>query len=102
MVSYRGSLFNPTTSKKIKPIVIDIGLDTPEGDVLDRQIRIAEDISEATGHLAFILNFCDDHADAYYLFSKDASGCSRLDLFKIDNQDRFKLFNKYEVMKDLL
>ena len=103
IVYYRGVMFNPTGTKVVSSNLYEVPENSEVGDILDRQIRIKQDIEDATGMLTYVLNFCDDALDISYLmgnYQEMVNG--RLDDFKKANQDKFQAFKKYELLKDLI
>ena len=101
IVSYRGFIFNPLFKYSRGLSIVDIVEGTPAADILDRQIRIKEDISNATGMLIYVLNYCDSTGEFVYLM-RGSDGDLRLDTFKKDNQETFQAFKRYELMSDLI
>ena len=101
IVSYRGFIFNPLFKYSRGLSIVDIAEGTPAADILDRQIRIKEDISNATGMLVYVLNYCDTAGELAYLM-RGSDGDLRLDNFKKDNQETFQAFKRYELMSDLI
>lgn len=101
IVSYRGFIFNPLFKYSRGLSIVDIVEGTPAADILDRQIRIKEDISNATGMLVYVLNYCDSAGELVYLM-RGSDGDLRLDTFKKDNQETFQAFKRYELMSDLI
>ena len=63
IVYYRGVMFNPTGTKVVNSNLYEVPENSEVGDILDRQIRIKQDIEDATGMLTYVLNFCDDVYD---------------------------------------
>ena len=101
IVSYRGFIFNPLFKYSRGLSIVDIVEGTPAADILDRQIRIKEDISNATGMLVYVLNYCDLSREFVYLM-RGSDGNLRLDTFRKDNQETFQAFKRYELMSDLI
>lgn len=101
IVSYRGFIFNPLFKYSRGLSIVDVVEGTPEADILDRQIRIKEDISNATGMLVYVLNYCDSTGEFVYLL-RSSDGDLRLDTFRKDNQETFQAFKRYELMADLI
>ena len=101
IVSYRGFIFNPLFKYSRGLPIVDIVEGTPAADILDRQIRIKEDISNATGMLVYVLNYCDSTEEFVYLM-RGSDGDLRLDTFRKDNQETFQAFKRYELMSDLI
>ena len=101
IVSYRGFIFNPLFKYSRGLSIVDIVEGTPAADILDRQIRIKEDISNATGMLIYVLNYCDSTGEFTYLM-RGSDGDLRLDTFRKDNQETFQAFKRYELMSDLI
>ena len=101
IVSYRGFIFNPLFKYSRGLSTVDIVEGTPAADILDRQIRIKEDISNATGMLVYVLNYCDSTEEFVYLL-RGSDGDLRLDTFRKDNQETFQAFKRYELMADLI
>ena len=101
LVYYKGTMFNPTGGKLESTDLYTVPEDSPLADVLDRQIRIKEDITEATGVLTYILNYCDSIEDFGYLIH-NREGCEHLNEFKKQNQDKFQLVKKWELLRNLL
>ena len=101
IVSYRGFIFNPLFKYSRGLSIVDIVEGTPAADILDRQIRIKEDISNATGMLVYVLNYCDIVGELAYLM-RGSDGDLRLDTFKKANQETFQAFKRYELMSDLI
>lgn len=101
IVSYRGFIFNPLFKYSRGLSIVDIVEGTPTADILDRQIRIKEDISNATGMLVYVLNYCDSTEEFVYLL-RGSDGDLRLDTFKKANQETFQAFKRYELMSDLI
>ena len=101
IVSYRGFIFNPLFKYSRGLPIVDIVEGTPAADILDRQIRIKEDISNATGMLVYVLNYCDSTEEFVYLL-RGSDGDLRLDTFRKDNQETFQAFKRYELMSDLI
>jgi len=101
LVYYRGVMFNPTGEKLASTDLHTVAEDSPLASVLDRQIRIKEDIAEATGVLTYILNYCDSGEDFGYLIH-NREGDEHLDEFKKQNQDKFQLIKKWELLRNLL
>ena len=101
IASYRGFIFNPLFKYSRGLSIVDIVEGTPAADILDRQIRIKEDISDATGMLVYVLNYCDTVGELVYLV-QGSDGDLRLDTFKKANQETFQAFKRYELMSDLI
>lgn len=101
IVSYRGFIFNPLFKYSHGLSIVDIVEGTPAADILDRQIRIKEDISNATGMLVYVLNYCDSTEEFVYLM-RGSDDDLRLDTFKKANQETFQAFKRYELMADLI
>jgi len=103
IVYYKGIMFNPTGRKVDSKNMFTVPNDSPVADILDRHIRIKKDIEDATGALTYILNFCDSITDFKYLMNREERiDIPHLNEFKTKNADKFQLFKKYELMKDLV
>ena len=105
LVQYRGIMFNPTTfsPKQMNRNALFV---VPEGsdiaEVLDRHIRIKEDITDATGNLTWLLNYCDDLNSFKFLMGFTNEGTKELIEFKEANKDVFMTFKRYELLHNLL
>lgn len=109
IVYYKGVTFNPTTlnyGAMKKGVLFEVEEGTEVGDILERHMRIKNDITDATGMLTYVLNFCDDPSDIRYLLGLNEEGQQpqedlRLEEFKKANQEKFQAFKRYQLLADM-
>lgn len=101
-VSFKGRVFNPAPSHIRPTDVVEVTPEDPMYELLESRERLYKQIEEATGHITYVLNFCDDANDVAYLLKQGENiGVPRLDKFRTDNEERFQLFKKYALLADL-
>lgn len=107
IVSYRNNIFNILSVKNPDTQIFEVPEDSQYASVLDKYIRILNDIDKANSYLVYVLNFCDDASESNYLLaglpikhipdSRKAVVIS----FKEENKVKFNFLARLELMKDI-
>ena len=107
IVSYRNNIFNILAVKKPDSTIFQVPENTPYAHVLDKYIRILDEVAKCNSYVIFILNFCDDIHEAEYLLHhkpiENIPVLRRVDVnsFKEVNKVKFSFLNRMELMKDI-